>query len=420
MPRRWLAGIFAVSAIYALLVAVISSDYVHQTWGTIAACGYGLATVAALVPRKYLIPGRNNAGADLAVALAFCGGLVVPLGWLVAHGLRQPEVMVIARSGAGLIHHGTPYPSAAALAATANPNAYNPYLPVMSLFGVPRALANSPLTDPRIWFGLVFVVVFWLALRKAGARDPARWMVLVTGCPVIAFTLATGGDDAPMVAFLCLGFAYLWRSISVSREGDGWPSPAWQDGSVKAGLALGVAASMKATAWPAVAVGIALLAAACGRRAAVRFTLTAVSVFVVCVGPFLALDPKALVENTVEFPLGLAHVVSAAASPLPGYLIAETGHAGHAIVVAALVLAGIGIAASLVFRPPRTVPRAMGLLAGAMTLMFLLAPSTRYGYFIYPLCLVIWLLVAVAGRRQTGPGVAPDPGEPLASSRRGS
>jgi hypothetical protein len=66
------------------------------------------------------------------------------------------------------------------------------------------------------------------------------------------------------------------------------------------------------------------------------------------------------------------------------------------------------------------VPRAMGLLAGAMTLMFLLAPSTRYGYFIYPLCLVIWLLVAVAGRRQTGPGVAPDPGEPLASSRRGS
>jgi hypothetical protein len=420
MPRRWLAGVFAVSAIYAILVAVISSDYVHQTWGTIAACGYGLATVAALVPRKYLISGRSTAGADLAVVLAFVGGLVVPLCWLVAHDLRQPEVMVIARSGAGLIHHGTPYPGAAALAATSNPNAYNPYLPVMSLFGVPRALADSPVTDPRIWFGLVFVVVFWLALRAAGARDPARWTVLITGCPVIAFTLATGGDDAPMVAFLCLGFAYLWQSISVSRRGSGEPSPLWRDGPFMAGLALGVAAAMKATAWPAVAVGIALLAAACGRRAAVRFTLTAVSVFVVCVGPFLALDPKALVENTVEFPLGLARVVSAAASPLPGYLIAETGHAGHAIVVAALVLAGLGIAASLVFRPPRTVPRAMGLLAGAMTLMFLLAPSTRYGYFIYPLCLVIWLLVAMAGRRRPGPGVAADPGEPLASSRAGS
>src|SRR5262249_22497998 len=156
------------------------------------ACGYGLATAVAL------IPGRRKIGADIAVALAFCGGLLIPLCWLVAHRLRQPEVTVVARSGVGLIHHGTPYASAAALATTTNPNAFNPCLPVMSLFGVPRALADIPLTDPRIWFTLAFIVVFWRALRRAGARDPASWTVLVTGCPVIAFTLATGGDDAPM------------------------------------------------------------------------------------------------------------------------------------------------------------------------------------------------------------------------------
>jgi hypothetical protein len=462
MPRPWLAGVFAASAVYAILVVVVSSNSVHQTWGTIAACGYGLATITALVPRgtalvprvAALIPrwaalgprmNRGNPGADLAVVLAFCGGLVVPLCWLVARGLRQPEVMVIARSGVGLIHHGAPYPGVAALAGTSDPNAYNPYLPVMSLFGVPRALANSLVTDPRIWFGLVFVIVFWLALLRAGARDPARWTALVAGCPVIAFTLATGGVDAPMVAFLCLGFAYLWQSVpaapglasvntghasvnpghvSVSTghapAGTGLAPVTVRLAPVKAGLALGIAAAMKATAWPAIAVGIAFLAVACGRRAAVRFTLTAAAVVVVCIGPFLVLEGRALIENTVEFPLGLEHIVSAAASPLPGYLIAQTGHAGHTIVVALLAVAGVAVAASLVFRPPRTVPRAMGLLIGAMTLMFLLAPSTRYGYFIYPLSLVIWLLVAMAGRRRPGQGVAPGPGEPLASSHRGS
>lgn len=403
MPRTWLAGVFAVSAVYGIGVAVLSSNYVHQTWGTIAACGYALATIAALAPRPAArVLRREMAGVDLALALAFCGGLIAPLLWLLSRGLRQPEVQVIARSGASLIHHGAPYPSAAALAATTDPNAYNPYLPVMSLFGVPRALADSPFTDPRIWFGLAFSVVFWMSLRRAGARDPARWALLVTGCPVIAFTLATGGDDAPMVAFLCLGFAFLFR-----------PEP------VKAGLALGIAAAMKATAWPAIAVAIALLAATCGRRAVARFTLTAAAVLAVCVGPLLAEYPRALIENTVEFPLGLAHILSAAASPLPGHLIAETGHAGHTIVVVVLALAGLAIAAWLVFRPPRTVRRAMGLLAGAMTLMFVLAPSTRYGYFIYPLTLVIWLFAVEAGRRRAKAGLPPGSGEPIASSRAG-
>jgi hypothetical protein len=253
----------------------------------------------------------------------------------------------------------------------------------MALFGLPRAFFNlGLLTDPRIWFGVVFIVVFWLALRHGGARDPWRWTALVAATPVIAFELAVGGTDVPMVAFLCLGFAYLWAR-----------KPAL------AGLALGVGASMKATAWPALLVAAVLLAVRDGKRAVGRFTLAALAVIAVCVGPFLVAAPKALILNTIKFPLGLAGLQSAAASPLPGHIIAqEWPHTGHTIVVALLGLAGLAVACSLVFRPPRTVPRAVLVLCGAMTLMFVLAPSTRFGYFIYPGALAIWVLAARSGR----------------------
>jgi len=384
MRRRWLAGIFAVSAIWAILVAVFSSDHVHQIWGEMAAVGYGLALVIVLVL-------RHSRTADIALGLSFVGGLIAPLGWMAAHsdaatgkGLLQPEVWVVARSGISLLHQGTPYANAALLAGTQNPNAYNPYLPVMALFGLPRAFFDlGLLTDPRVWFGAVFLVIFWLALREGGARDPGRWAVLVAASPVIAFELAVGGTDVPMVAFLCLGFAYLW-----ARK------------PVLAGLALGIGASMKATAWPALLVAIALLAVREGKRTVVVFTLTAVGVVAVCVGPFVIGHPRALVQNTVMFPLGLASVRSAASSPLPGHIIASAWpHTGHTIVVVLLALAGLAVAASLIFKPPRSVPRAVMLLAVAMTLMFVLAPSTRFGYFIYPGALAIWLLAARAGRK---------------------
>ncbi len=375
MPRRRLAGFFAISALFAGLVAIFSSDSVHQLWGAMAACGYGLALLAALAV-------RHARAADLALGLSFAGALLAPLGWMAARGLEQPEVWVVARSGATLVHQGTPYADASVLAGTMDPNAYNPYLPVMALFGLPRAFFNlGLLTDPRIWFGVVFLAVFWLALRRGGAQDPGRWAVLVAASPVIAFELAVGGTDVPMVAFLCLGFAYL-----------GWKRP------VAAGFALGVGAAMKATAWPALLVAIALLAVRDGKRAVGTFSLTALSVVAVCVGPFIIGHPRALVVNTIMFPLGLASVRSAASSPLPGHDIAATGPFGHMVVVALLAAAGLAVALALIFRPPRSVARAVTLLAGAMTLMFVLAPSTRFGYFIYPGTLTIWLLAVIAAR----------------------
>src|ERR1700675_2345844 len=97
MHRRWLAGIFAVSTGWAVLVAVLSTDHIHQLWGEIAAVGYGLALIAVLAL-------RHSRTADLALGLAFLGGLAVPFGYLAARGLMQPEVRLVARSGIALIH----------------------------------------------------------------------------------------------------------------------------------------------------------------------------------------------------------------------------------------------------------------------------------------------------------------------------
>jgi hypothetical protein len=401
LPRRWIAVVFAACAIFAGAVALFSTNHLHQRWGTMAACGYLLAAVAVLV---WPMVGKSARGIDLALVLALCGALLVPLAWMATGNSGQPEVAVIVRAGATLIHHGTPYQSDTVTATTQNPDDYNPYLPVMALFGLPRAFFGSGvLADPRIWFGLVFGVVFWLALRKGGARDSARWTFALAASPVIAFELTVGGDDVPMVAFLCLGYALLWQSRPVAS-----------------GVALGIGAAMKATAWPAVAVAFVYLLVTSGRRSVLRFTLAVGVIMVVCVGPFLATHPRSLVKNTILFPLGLAHVQSQAVSPLPGHLLAETGSAGHMAVVVLLGLAGLGIAVSLVVRPPRTVPSATIRLVVALSLMFVLAPSTRFGYFIYPAALVIWLLVCLGGRRTLagtlqGPAGAGNPVAPAAS-----
>ena len=133
---------------------------------------------------------------------------------------------------------------------------------------------------------------------------------------------------------------------------------------------------------------------------------------VVIVGPFAILRPGALVKNTVLFPLGLASVKSQAASPLLGHALAQTGPLGHTIVVILLVGSGLAIAVSLVIRPPRDVPAATWRLVIGLSAMFVLAPSTRFGYFIYPAALVLWLLVSKAGRNIPAPA-QPVPVQPV-------
>ena len=352
----------------------------HRLWGQAAVVGYALAALAVTAWRSH-----RTRGVDVALAVMACGAILFPLLWLIAHGYGEPEVGVVATSARELIHDGTPYRSAQALATTTDPNAYNPYLPLMAVFGVPQALlGHGVLTDPRVWFGVVFLTTFAVALRIAGARDSVRWALLLTASPIIAFELCVGGTDVPMVAFMCLGFALLWRDRVTN--------------AIPAGLALGVACSMKATAWPALVVAFALLYVRDGKRVAWQFAAVAAGVVLVIVGPFAILKPGSLVKNTILFPLGLASVKSQADSPLLGHVLAQTGVFGHTIVVILLVGSGLAILLSLVVRPPRDVPAATIRLVAGLSAMFVLAPSTRFGYFIYPAAMVLWLLVAQAGR----------------------
>jgi hypothetical protein len=397
--RYWLAGVYAGSAVYSVTFGFLSSDPVHREWGAIATCGYLVAALLAVALRGR----KSRLAADLPLAASFLGTLLIPLLVMTGWNIGKPEVDVVVNSAWLLIHHGTPYQSSAALAYTTNPDAYNPYLPVMALFGLPRAIfGDGMLTDPRIWFGICFLAVFSWALRAGGAKDIWRWTIFVMGSPIVALELAVGGTDVPMVAFLCLGFGLLAKGLADARRpGTGPPEAPGRRplgrALIAAGIALGIAAGMKATAWPGLAVAIVLLVATVGWRVAGRFAAVAVAVAAVCVGPFLV-HPQGLVVNTIEFPLGLANIRSAAASPLPGHLLSDAGKAGHTTAVALLVLAGVAVVLILLTRPPRSVPRAVFLLVWAMSLMFLLAPSTRFGYFIYPGTLALWLLAVLAGR----------------------
>ena len=103
---------------------------------------------------------------------------------------------------------------------------------------------------------------------------------------------------------------------------------------ILAGLALGLAAAMKATAWPALAVAVALVAARDGKRAAGWLALAAIAVPFAVDGPVLFAQPAAVVSNTILFPLGLTKIKSPAASFLPGHLIAEAWGPGHLVAIA--------------------------------------------------------------------------------------
>ncbi len=373
--REWLACAFGGSATFAAVTALTSFNAPERVWGGVAAVSYAVAAVTAAAMRRR--------GVSLAVLLGLAGALAAPLAWMAVTGMAQPEVGVIVRAAVMLVHRGTPYASPAALAAAHSWRAYDPYLPVLIVFGIPRAFGGGLLTDPRVWFGLAFAASFWAALRAARVQRPVWWTLVVTASPVVALPLAVGGDDLPVLGLMCLGLALAGRG---SRDQWRW--------AAAAGLALGLAAAMKATAWPAVAVVAVLLAARQGWRGVSWFTAAALGVALVADGAIVAAHPAAALANTVLYPLGLTKAASPAASMLPGHLLAAAAGWGHWTALALMALAGAGVGAWLIARPPKDFRAAGWRLALGLALLFLLAPASRVGYFVYPLGLAAWLLLS--------------------------
>jgi hypothetical protein len=395
-PAAWYAGF----ALYAAGVALFSGLGLDRWWGIWAAGGYAAAAALAAC-------WRARAGQLTALAASVAGALVAPLTWLATQEPSTPDATVVARSGVLLLHHGSPYLPPDQLA-HGGWLAYNPYLPVMAVFGLPRALGlPGILGDPRPWlvaatFGLLLVTFRVTAARSTpgwsipGRDAPGRGAALVLAAvaissPIMAFPLAMGITDPPIIALTCLALALLTRARGDSRQ---------------SAVVLGVACAMKYTAWPALAVLAVMVAARDGGRAAVRYvaiTLGTAVALAAALAPAALVSPAAILRNTVAYPLGLTAARSPAQSPLPGHLLAALGPAGHTAAIVLLAAAGLALAVSLLIAPPATPARAATRIALGLTALFALSPATRFGYFTYPLALYGW---AALSTRLRGPGDA--------------
>ena len=360
------AGLYALSAAFAGFTAVGSTLPAHRAWGQLAVFGYAAAALAIWPARRY------------RTALTWLTWLAVALVPLVVEavqraggraGRAQEEVLVIEDGGWRLLHAGTPYLDVDSIAATPDRLlAYMPYQPGMALFGLARAVFGAHWwTDARVWFAVVTAAAVVTALRvlKPPEHESVRAAQAVTVLPIAALTLATGGDDLPVLALALLGLAFAARGRDTA-----------------AGLAVGVAASMKLFAFPVLIVMAVLLRSR-------RYLLPAIGLPVLTLLPVLLVNPGAVVENVIRFPFGHGLVSSPAASPFPGHLIAAAG--ARPVAIGLLLAAGVAIAVWLWRRPPRTAGAASGVIAVGLLAAILLMPATRFGYLLYPAAFGLWI-----------------------------
>ena len=235
LPSRramtWWFGAFTVYAGVTIL-----TGHADGTWAAWACGGYAVTTVLLLVTRNWLVP----------LAAAAGGALIAPLLWLITRAAPTGEVVVISQSASYLLKHGTPYLPQPLLTGW---ESYNPYLPFMEIFGLPRSAGlrqrrrrpqdldhaghdRRRSRPPSPWSrrtGSATAV-------SAGTASP--WLTTVaTVSPVIAFPLSVGVTDPPVIALTCLTLALAYRERLV-----------W------AGLVLALACAMKTTAWAVIPV----------------------------------------------------------------------------------------------------------------------------------------------------------------------
>jgi hypothetical protein len=427
------AVLYAASALFAIGTAQLASISLYQQWGRLAVGPYAFGAVASAFAarrarrRKEREDAAGSAlGRDPTVdspgpswhwtgpravifLVVLLGATLMPLSLEVlwrsdSNGTAhvQPEVTVVERAGEAFVRGKDPYllikPNQHVNLPPGQPayDAYNPYLPLMSLFGGPRSLHASPrLTDARVAFSVftILVVVVAMALCRGPTGPRVLALQSMTVLPTAALPLATGGDDLPVAALMLLGLVLLQRR-----------RPLW------AGVVLGVAASMKITAWPLAA--LAFLVArdrngARGRRPSLAVVAGIVGVMIPAVLPTAAENLRAFVDNVVRFPLGLAGVRSPAASPLIGHWVVSAFPSIHRVFTVSVAGGGLLVLAYVLVRRRPESPAALARLVGwVMTVAILLAPATRVGYLLYPVDFFVWAWL-LRGEDSVDP--APDP-----------
>jgi hypothetical protein len=388
--------LYALSAGFALLTAATSTLLPHRAWGSIALWAYGMA---ALIVLAQLVL-RRPAGRAALAWVTWAGVALLPL--IVEAVQRaggrtdrtQEEVLVVERMGDRLLHHGTPYlgrDAIAALPADDRLLAYSPYQPGMAVFGLPRAVfGDFWWTDARVWFAVVTSAALITAVVLLRGSPPAllvRAIQAATVLPICALTLATGGDDIPVLALCLLALAL----VATGRFG-------------RAGVAVGAAAACKPFAFPVVLV---LAVFALATRRGRRLLPGAVGLPILALIPPFVVAADAYVENVLRFPLGHGLVTSPAQSPFPGYLIAQNLPAGRYVAAALLVTVGAAFAVRLVRRPPHTAAAAALICGWGLLAAILLMPTTRFGYLLYPIALLVWAPALLAAEKSDLAGSPP-------------
>ncbi|MGH9292294.1 MAG: glycosyltransferase 87 family protein [Acidimicrobiales bacterium] len=416
------AGFYLASGAFAggTLAVAVSADY--REWSAMAMGPYLAAAALSLWMWQR---GRASGGAGrrrlraCVIVGVLLTAVVVPLAFQLvwrADGVSgahaQPEVAVIERAGDRAARLVDPYPQHPTTPGIAPSNdrrsidetAFFPYLPGMVPFGMTNAISGPrELTDARVTLAGVTLLITLAALLLAPGGTDSRWRALqmLVVFPTGALPLVTGGDDLPVLALMLFGLV-----LAARRR------------PVLAGLVIGTASSLKFTAW-GVLVLLAFAAVDRNRRpAAGRYLLAVAAVAVPVVAAGVLAGPHAFLVNAVEFPLGLAHVASPAASPLPGQeLVVLLPHLKR-LITALLLLLGLSIVAwALVTRTPREPSQVARFAALAIVLAIVIAPATRFGYFIYPLNLIVWTRLlrppadgyeeaAVPGEETSSTGVA--------------
>ncbi|WP_127499459.1 glycosyltransferase family 87 protein [Actinoplanes solisilvae] len=379
-------ALYGLSAVFALVTALNSTLLPHRAWGAIAVWAYaGAFLIAALQLTIYLLTRRRarrwRAGRATLTWLTWAGAALLPL---VVQAVQradgrtdraQEEVLVVEHMGERLWTEGTPYLSREAIAALPADErlmGYSPYQPGMSIFGLPRALFGDVWwTDARIWFALTTAILLITAVLLLRRHPIVRALQVATVLPLCALTLATGGDDIPVLAFCLLALAF------AATERFGW-----------AGVAVGAAAACKLFALPVVAVLI-ILALARGRGG--KLLPGALGLPILVLIPPFQVDQDAFLENVIRFPLGHGLVESPAQSPFPGYLIAQNVPSGRYVAVGLLLTVAAIIGVSLLWRPPRTAASASLICGWGLLAAILLVPTTRFGYLLYPVAFLVWV-----------------------------
>ncbi|MDA8291149.1 MAG: glycosyltransferase 87 family protein [Actinomycetota bacterium] len=410
------AWLYVASAVFAGATAfvAVSSDY--RTWGEMAAAAYGAAAlvcfgVARAVARS---TGRDPVRAArfasvsrrVVVVAVIAGAVLVPLVFQLvwrAEGLpgqhAQPEVAVVERAGDRAAASHDPYLTHPTTVGNAprsdakhvDANSFFPYLPGMVPFGLVNAVKLPPeLQDARVALTGFTLVVGAVALLWSDASLARRGRALqfLVVLPSGALPMVTGGDDLPVLALMLLGLVLAERRRPVL-----------------AGIALGLSGTLKFTAWPMLLLMVLAVRDREGRPAPFRYGLALLLVVTPVLGLGVALDPTSFFDNVVRFPLGLAKVRSPAASPMVGQVLTHLLPQHRLAVTALLVLVGAAVVAAAFLRHRPRTPAGVARFTGfAMALATVLAPATRFGYFIYPANLFVWAYVldGMSAARRSG------------------